>query len=206
MTRLEGDRKDARAIHHFHDGRSIDPSGGAGAGGVRRAAVVRSSGAAGAAAFAARGAGAAGEEGFPPPVAERDPGVVLRASAGRRVYGADRMSAERFPAGNPLRPSAEKVCAKGTGRSSFPASGSPIIVLHVPSHRVASQRRYPSYRIVVVVVLREKASRIQGCVKGGCWDDGPFGVRCAYRGWYLPPSSSGTGPGDSDYIGFRVAR
>jgi hypothetical protein len=23
---------------------------------------------------------------------------------------------------------------------------------------------------------------------------------------YLPPSSSGTGPGDSDYIGFRVAR
>jgi formylglycine-generating enzyme required for sulfatase activity len=44
------------------------------------------------------------------------------------------------------------------------------------------------------------------CVKGGCWDDGPLGVRCAYRGWYLPPSSSGTGPGDSDYIGFRVAR
>jgi len=43
-------------------------------------------------------------------------------------------------------------------------------------------------------------------VKGGCWDDGPLGVRCAYRGWYLPPSSSGTGPGDSDYIGFRVAR
>jgi len=43
-------------------------------------------------------------------------------------------------------------------------------------------------------------------VRGGCWDDGPFSVRCAYRGWYLPPSSSGTGPGDSDYIGFRVAR
>jgi formylglycine-generating enzyme required for sulfatase activity len=43
-------------------------------------------------------------------------------------------------------------------------------------------------------------------VKGGCWDDGPSGVRCSYRGWYLPPSSSGTGPGDSDYIGFRVAR
>ena len=43
-------------------------------------------------------------------------------------------------------------------------------------------------------------------VKGGCWDDGPLGVRCSYRGWYLPPSSSGTGPGDSDYIGFRVAR
>ncbi len=43
-------------------------------------------------------------------------------------------------------------------------------------------------------------------VKGGCWDDGPLGVRCSSRGWYLPPSSSGTGPGDSDYIGFRVAR
>jgi iron(II)-dependent oxidoreductase len=43
-------------------------------------------------------------------------------------------------------------------------------------------------------------------VKGGCWDDGPLGVRCSYRGWYLPPSSSGTGPDDSDYIGFRVAR
>jgi iron(II)-dependent oxidoreductase len=43
-------------------------------------------------------------------------------------------------------------------------------------------------------------------VRGGCWDDSPFSVRCAYRGWYLPPSSSGTGPGDSDYIGFRVAR
>jgi formylglycine-generating enzyme required for sulfatase activity len=43
-------------------------------------------------------------------------------------------------------------------------------------------------------------------VKGGCWDDGPSGVRCSSRIWYLPPSSSGTGPGDSDYIGFRVAR
>jgi gamma-glutamyl hercynylcysteine S-oxide synthase len=43
-------------------------------------------------------------------------------------------------------------------------------------------------------------------VKGGCWDDGPFSVRCAYRGWHLPPSSSGAGPGDSDYIGFRAAR
>ena len=43
-------------------------------------------------------------------------------------------------------------------------------------------------------------------VRGGCWDDGPFSVRCAYRGWYLPPGSSGVGPGDSDYIGFRVAR
>lgn len=43
-------------------------------------------------------------------------------------------------------------------------------------------------------------------VKGGCWDDGPSVVRCSYRGWYLPPSSGGTGLGDSDYIGFRVAR
>jgi formylglycine-generating enzyme required for sulfatase activity len=43
-------------------------------------------------------------------------------------------------------------------------------------------------------------------VKGGCWDDGPSGGRCSSRIWYLPPSSSGTGPGDSDYIGFRVAR
>ena len=43
-------------------------------------------------------------------------------------------------------------------------------------------------------------------VKGGCWDDGANSNRCAYRGWYLPPSSGGTGPGDCDYIGFRVAR
>jgi iron(II)-dependent oxidoreductase len=43
-------------------------------------------------------------------------------------------------------------------------------------------------------------------VRGGCWDDGPSSVRCAYRNWYLPPSSGGVGPGDSDYIGFRVAR
>ena len=43
-------------------------------------------------------------------------------------------------------------------------------------------------------------------VRGGCWDDGPSSVRCAYRGWYLPPNSGGVGPGDSDYIGFRVAR
>jgi gamma-glutamyl hercynylcysteine S-oxide synthase len=43
-------------------------------------------------------------------------------------------------------------------------------------------------------------------VKGGCWDDGPANNRCAYRGWYLPPSSGGTGPGDCDYIGFRMAR
>jgi formylglycine-generating enzyme required for sulfatase activity len=43
-------------------------------------------------------------------------------------------------------------------------------------------------------------------VRGGCWDDGPANVRCAYRGWYLPSSSGGVGPGDSDYIGFRVAR
>lgn len=43
-------------------------------------------------------------------------------------------------------------------------------------------------------------------VKGGCWDDGPNAVRCAFRGWYLPPNSGGTGPGDSDYIAFRMAR
>lgn len=43
-------------------------------------------------------------------------------------------------------------------------------------------------------------------VKGGCWDDGPTSNRCAYRGWYLPPCSGGTGPGDCDYIGFRLAR
>ncbi len=43
-------------------------------------------------------------------------------------------------------------------------------------------------------------------VRGGCWDDGPFSVRCAARVWYLPPFSSGTGQGDSDYIGFRIAR
>ena len=43
-------------------------------------------------------------------------------------------------------------------------------------------------------------------VRGGCWDDGPTAVRCSARVWYLPPNSSGTGPGDSDYIGFRVAR
>jgi iron(II)-dependent oxidoreductase len=43
-------------------------------------------------------------------------------------------------------------------------------------------------------------------VRGACWDDGPEAVRCAARIWYLPPCSSGTGPGDSDYITFRVAR
>jgi formylglycine-generating enzyme required for sulfatase activity len=43
-------------------------------------------------------------------------------------------------------------------------------------------------------------------VKGTCWDDGPFSLRCGYRNWYLPPGSSGTGKGDSDYIGFRIAR
>jgi len=43
-------------------------------------------------------------------------------------------------------------------------------------------------------------------VKGACWDDGPSAFRCAARIWYLPPNSSGTGPGDSDYIGSRVAR
>ena len=43
-------------------------------------------------------------------------------------------------------------------------------------------------------------------VKGGCWDDGPSVIRCSARIWYLPPGSSGSGPGDCDYIGFRVAR
>jgi len=43
-------------------------------------------------------------------------------------------------------------------------------------------------------------------VRGGCWDDGPSAVRCAARVWYVPPETSGTGPGDSDYPGFRVAR
>lgn len=42
--------------------------------------------------------------------------------------------------------------------------------------------------------------------RGGCWDDGPHAVRCSARVWYLPPNSAGTGPGDSDYPGFRVAR
>jgi len=41
-------------------------------------------------------------------------------------------------------------------------------------------------------------------VKGGCWDDPR--ANCAYRGGYLAPRGSGTGPGDSDYIGFRIAR
>lgn len=44
-------------------------------------------------------------------------------------------------------------------------------------------------------------------VRGGCWDDSHgSSIRCSYRGWYLPASSGGVGPGDSDYIGFRVAR
>jgi iron(II)-dependent oxidoreductase len=41
-------------------------------------------------------------------------------------------------------------------------------------------------------------------VKGGCWDDPE--TTPTYRGWYLPPNSSGAGLGDSDYIGFRLAR
>jgi len=43
-------------------------------------------------------------------------------------------------------------------------------------------------------------------VRGGCWDDGPRSNRCAYRAWYLPPDSGGTGPGDCDYVGFRLVR
>ncbi len=41
-------------------------------------------------------------------------------------------------------------------------------------------------------------------VKGGCWDDKD--VKCSFRTWYLPSCSGGVGPGDSDYIGFRIAR
>lgn len=43
-------------------------------------------------------------------------------------------------------------------------------------------------------------------VRGACWDDGPASMRGGGRLWYLPPGSGGVGPGDSDYIGFRVAR
>jgi gamma-glutamyl hercynylcysteine S-oxide synthase len=44
-------------------------------------------------------------------------------------------------------------------------------------------------------------------VRGGCWDDShTSSIRCSYRNWYLPSSSCGVGPGDSDYMGFRVAR
>jgi hypothetical protein len=38
----------------------------------------------------------------------------------------------------------------------------------------------------------------------GSWDDPE--ISCTYRSWYLPPDSGGVGPGDSDYIGFRMAR
>lgn len=43
-------------------------------------------------------------------------------------------------------------------------------------------------------------------VRGACWDDGMASARGGARVWYLPPGSSGVGPGDSDYIGFRVAK
>ena len=44
-------------------------------------------------------------------------------------------------------------------------------------------------------------------VKGGGWDDPhSSSARISYRKWYLPLNSSGPGPGDCDYIGFRVAR
>lgn len=43
-------------------------------------------------------------------------------------------------------------------------------------------------------------------VRGGCWDDDAGPCRCAFREWYLPPDSTGTGPGDCDYVGFRIAR
>lgn len=41
-------------------------------------------------------------------------------------------------------------------------------------------------------------------VKGGCWDDPE--ISCAFRSWYLPRCSGGVGPGDSDIIGFRIAK
>ena len=41
-------------------------------------------------------------------------------------------------------------------------------------------------------------------VKGGCWDDPE--TNSTYRSWYLPPGSAGVGPGDSDIIGFRMAK
>jgi formylglycine-generating enzyme required for sulfatase activity len=41
-------------------------------------------------------------------------------------------------------------------------------------------------------------------VKGGCWDD--LQANATYRTWYLPPGSAGVGSGDSDIIGFRMAR
>jgi len=43
-------------------------------------------------------------------------------------------------------------------------------------------------------------------VRGGCWDDDEAACRCAHRGWYLPPDSAGVGPGDCDYLSFRIAR
>ena len=42
--------------------------------------------------------------------------------------------------------------------------------------------------------------------EAGCWDDDAKSNRCAVRWWYLPPTSGGTGPGDCDYIGFRIAQ
>jgi len=41
-------------------------------------------------------------------------------------------------------------------------------------------------------------------VKGGCWDDPE--ANASFRIWYLPPGSGGVGSGDSDYIGFRMAK
>ena len=41
-------------------------------------------------------------------------------------------------------------------------------------------------------------------VKGGCWDDPK--ANATFRNWYLPPESAGVGLGDSDIIGFRLAR
>jgi iron(II)-dependent oxidoreductase len=41
-------------------------------------------------------------------------------------------------------------------------------------------------------------------VKGGCWDD--LETNTTFRSWYLPPGSAGVGEGDSDIIGFRMAK
>lgn len=41
-------------------------------------------------------------------------------------------------------------------------------------------------------------------VRGGCWDDPK--ANATFRSWYLPPDCAGVGRGDSDIIGFRMAK
>lgn len=41
-------------------------------------------------------------------------------------------------------------------------------------------------------------------VKGGCWDD--VKANTTFRSWYLPSDCAGVGRGDSDIIGFRMAK